>query len=165
MIRKLVAFVAACAAVVLLAQPASAIVNPAVVISLKNAQSGMCMDVLGFNEADAAPVVQWDCNGADNQKFTLEKRGDNEYALKIKFNGKCLDQPLNNLNDNVQVTVYPCHYNPNQLWYFERMPDNPDQFQIRNKHTNKCLENGIQTEKNKPVFQFQCHQQSHHRWI
>ncbi|MET8761338.1 RICIN domain-containing protein [Lentzea sp. NPDC004782] len=163
MIRKLVALFAACAAVVLPAQPASAIVNP-VVISLKNVQSALCMDVLGFNQNDGAGVVQWDCNGLDNQKFTLENRGDNEYALKVQFNGKCLDMP-GNLADNVQVTVSRCHYDRNQIWFFERMADNPDQFQIRNKFTNKCLENGIQTEKNKPVFQFQCHQRSHQRWI
>lgn len=162
MIRKLVAFFAACAAVVLLAQPASAIVNP-VVISLKNVQSNMCMDVLGFNQAEHAPVVQWDCNGLDNQRFTLEKKGDNEYALKVKFNGMCLDAP--NFGDNVQVTMYPCHYAGNQIWLFERMADNPDQFQIRNKTTNKCLENGIQTVKEKPIFQFQCHQATHMRWI
>lgn len=163
MIRKLVALFAACAAVVLLAQPASAIVNP-VVISLKNVQSGMCMDVLGFNQNNNAPVVQWDCNGADNQKWTLEKKGDNEYALKIKFNGNCLDMTTS-LADNVQVTVFPCHYAAHQLWFFERLQDNPNEFQIRNKHTNKCLENGIQTEKGKPVFQLQCHQATHLRWV
>lgn len=163
MIRKLVAFFAACAAVVLLAQPASAIVNP-VEISLKNVQSNLCMDVLGFNQENSAPVVQWDCNNLDNQKWTLEKRGDNEYALKIKFNGKCLDMP-GNLNDNVQVTAFQCHYDRNQIWFIERLADNPDQFQIRNKFTNKCLENGIQTEKGKPVFQFQCHQATHMRWV
>ena len=142
---------------------ASAIVNP-VVISLKNVQSNLCMDVLGFNQANSAPVVQWDCNGADNQKWTLEKKGDNEYALKIKFNGNCLDMP-NNLNNNVQVTAFPCHYGANQIWFFERLADNPDQFQIRNKHTNKCLENGIETVKEKPIFQFECHQATHMRWI
>ncbi|WP_439661224.1 RICIN domain-containing protein [Lentzea sp. HUAS TT2] len=164
MIRKLVALFAACAAAVVLAQPASAIVNP-VEISLKNAQSGLCMDLLGHNQADAAPIVQWDCNGLSNQKFVLEKKGDNEYALKIKFNGKCLDQPLGNFADNVQVTVYPCHYNANQLWFIERLPNVPDQFVLRNKYTNKCLENGIQTVKEKPIFQFQCHQDTHQRWI
>ncbi|GGM80560.1 hypothetical protein GCM10011609_15530 [Lentzea pudingi] len=163
MIRKLVTLFAACAATVVLAQPASAIVNP-VEISFKNVHSGLCMDVLGFNQADSAPVVQWDCNGADNQKFTLEKRGDNEHALKIKFNGKCLDQP-SNLADNIQVTVFPCHYNANQLWFIERLPNVPDQFTLRNKHTNKCLENGIQTVKQKPIFQFQCHQDTNQRWI
>lgn len=163
MIRKLVAFFAACAAVVVLAQPASAIVNP-VVISFKNVQSGLCMDVLGFNQANGAPVVQWDCNNAENQRFTLEKRGDNEYALKIRFNGNCLDIPANT-NNNTQVTVFPCHYDSNQIWFIERLADNPDQFQIRNKFSNKCLENGILTEKGKPVFQFECHQGTHMRWI
>jgi Ricin-type beta-trefoil lectin domain-like len=163
MIRKLVAFFAACAAVVLLAQPASAIVNP-VVISLKNVQSGLCMDVLSFNQNDGAGVVQWDCNGLDNQKFTVEKKGENTYVLKVTFNGKCLDMP-GTTADNTQVTVSRCHYDTNQLWMFERLQENPNEFQIRNVYTNKCLENGIQTEKGKPVFQFQCHQATHLRWV
>ncbi len=163
MIRKLVAFFAACAAVVLLAQPASAVVNP-VVISVKNVHSGKCLDVAGFNQNNSAPVVQLDCNGLDNQKFTLEKRGDNLFALKVKFNGNCLDIPVST-NDNVQVTMFPCHYDRNQLWYIERLPQNTDQFMIRNYYSNKCLENGIQTENGKPIFQFQCHQDINQRWI
>lgn len=164
MIRKLVAFFAACAAIALTAQPASAVVNP-VEISFKNVQSQMCMDVLAFEQRDGAPVVQWDCNGLDNQLFTLEKRGENTYALKIKFNGKCLDQPLNNHADNVQVQVYPCHYSTNQLWHIERLWNSPNEFQLRNVHTNKCLENGIKTVRGEPIFQFQCHQDKHVRWV
>lgn len=164
MIRKLVAFLAACAAVVLLASPASAIVNP-VYISLKNVQSGLCMDVLAFEQKDSAPVVQWDCNNLDNQKFALEKKGENTYLLKVKFNGKCLDQVLNNFADNVQVTSYTCHGAPNQLWFIDRLWDNPNEFQLRNVHTNKCLENGIKTAKGEPIFQLQCHQEKHLRWV
>lgn len=163
MIRKLVAFFAACAAVVLLASPASAIVNP-VHISLKNVQSGLCMDVLSFEQKDGAPVVQWDCNNLDNQKFALEKRGDNTYVLKVKFNGKCLDMP-GNLADGVQVTVSRCHEGRNQLWLMERLWDNPNEFQLRNVFTDKCLENGIKTAKGEPIFQLQCHQAPHLRWV
>lgn len=163
MIRKLVAFFAVCASVVLLASPASAVVNP-VEINLKNVHSGMCMDVFSFNQADGAPVVQWDCNDLGNQKFTLEKRGEDTYALKVKFNGKCLDMP-GNLADNVQVTVFACHYDTNQLWKFERLVTSPNEFVLRNMYTNKCLENGASTVREKPIIQFQCHQDVNQRWI
>jgi hypothetical protein len=34
--------------------------------------SGKCIDVEGASTADGASLVQWPCNGGDNQKFSIE---------------------------------------------------------------------------------------------
>ncbi|MFJ1706997.1 ricin-type beta-trefoil lectin domain protein [Kitasatospora sp. NPDC088346] len=38
---------------------------------LMNPQSGRCLDNLGFNANDRAPLGIWDCNGLDNQLWEL----------------------------------------------------------------------------------------------
>ncbi|WP_411123548.1 ricin-type beta-trefoil lectin domain protein [Streptomyces sp. x-19] len=34
---------------------------------------GKCLDVLGFNTANGARPGLWDCNGAENQKWTVTR--------------------------------------------------------------------------------------------
>ncbi|TDC45169.1 glycosyl hydrolase, partial [Micromonospora sp. KC207] len=39
--------------------------------SLRNTQSGKCLDVSGNSSADGTAVNQWSCHGGANQKWTL----------------------------------------------------------------------------------------------
>ncbi|WP_158715540.1 RICIN domain-containing protein, partial [Streptomyces sp. NRRL S-481] len=39
--------------------------------SLRNPQSGKCLDVSGANSSDGTLVHLWTCNGGANQKWTL----------------------------------------------------------------------------------------------
>ncbi|MFD0599500.1 RICIN domain-containing protein [Catellatospora coxensis] len=39
--------------------------------TLRNPQSGKCLDVSGNNSADGTVVALWTCNGGANQKWTL----------------------------------------------------------------------------------------------
>ena len=39
--------------------------------TLRNPQSGKCLDVSGNNSADSTLVHLWTCTGAANQKWTL----------------------------------------------------------------------------------------------
>jgi hypothetical protein len=42
-------------------------------LNLVNRNSGMCLDVKGASKAAGANVIQWPCNGGNNQKWFLTR--------------------------------------------------------------------------------------------
>jgi len=60
-----------------------------------NELSGKCLDVSGASTADGAAVIQYTCNGATNQQFTLNPvtalGNSHDYQLVAVHSGKCVD--------------------------------------------------------------------------
>ena len=53
--------------------------------------SGKCLDVSGWSNANGGKIVQWNCNGQNNQKWSLRDVGDSQYQVVSRSSGKCLD--------------------------------------------------------------------------
>jgi hypothetical protein len=58
--------------------------------TIKPINSGLCLDVSGFSSADKAPIVQWTCNGQENQLFTFNVNSSGQYQIVSKSSGKCV---------------------------------------------------------------------------
>jgi len=69
---------------------------------------GMCMSDM------AAKVVLNKCNGASNELWTHNSRG--EYVLKAHAGTLCLDDPAYARQNGTQLVVYTCHATANQRW-------------------------------------------------
>ncbi|WP_030324761.1 RICIN domain-containing protein [Streptomyces sp. NRRL B-3229] len=82
--------------------------------TLTNAGSSMLMDVAGGSTADGAKVIQWQSDGGDNQRWTLNRAADNVYTLKSVKSGLCLDVPGKSTVDNVQLQQWTCNGGANQ---------------------------------------------------
>lgn len=59
------------------------------------------------------PLIVWESNGGENQKFVLEPRGD-YYIIKNKANDKAIDVHGSELKGD--VNLWPVHGEANQLW-------------------------------------------------
>jgi hypothetical protein len=86
-----------------------------VAVSLMAAHSQKCLDVAFESQANSAPIIQFTCNGKQNQQWWLVDKGNSEYQLKAVHSGKCLDVPLQP-GDGVQLVQYDCHEGSNQRW-------------------------------------------------
>ncbi len=114
--------------------------------------SGKCLDVPGGSLSNEERIVQWDCHGADNQRWTPVSPGwGSGFMLVNQGSGKCLDLPYANYQNGTGVQQYNCHGQDNQRFYRY-------QGTIRNIQTGKCLditnsggENGAQ------LIQYDCH--------
>ncbi|MFF7952657.1 RICIN domain-containing protein [Streptomyces griseorubiginosus] len=82
--------------------------------TLTNAGSSMLMDVASGSTAGGAKVIQWQSNGGDNQKWTLNRLADNVYTLKSVKSGLCLDVPSKSTVENVQLQQWTCNGGANQ---------------------------------------------------
>jgi hypothetical protein len=79
--------------------------------TLRGAQSGRCTDVPGATTANATRVGLWDCNGGNNQQWTLTA----DHQLRV-YGNKCLDVNAAGTADGTAVLIYDCHSGTNQQW-------------------------------------------------
>jgi len=87
-------------------------------VELVARHSGKCLDVMGASLDDFTPVIQWDCNGGENQHWTLQPAGDGYYTLIASHSGKALSVLAESWAINVgdPVVQYPSVGVTNQQW-------------------------------------------------
>ncbi|MDI6098876.1 ricin-type beta-trefoil lectin domain protein [Actinoplanes sp. NEAU-A12] len=76
--------------------------------SLVSAASGRCLDVPESATANGTQPVVWDCNGAANQRWTVD-------GQRLQALGKCLDAPVN-ATAGSKVQLWDCSGATNQQW-------------------------------------------------
>ncbi|GAA1532423.1 SGNH/GDSL hydrolase family protein [Dactylosporangium maewongense] len=119
--------------------------------ALASAASGRCLDVPGSNSANGTQPIIWDCNGAANQRWTL-----NGQALQSL--GKCLDSPTG-ATAGSKVQLWDCHGGTNQRWNLNSNGT------ISNAQSGLCLDvAGNATANNTPVQLWTCTAAANQRW-
>jgi hypothetical protein len=120
-----------------------------------NVNSGKCLDVPGGSTADGVGVIQFACNGANNQKWNVRRSGE---IVNVN-SGKCLDVPNGSTDDQVGVNQYSCHGGDNQKWNVRRTGD------IVNVNSGKCLDvpDGS-TDDRVRVNQYACNGGNNQKW-
>lgn len=109
------------------------ILNESGVITAKH--SGKCLNVDSGSFADGAQVMQWGCQGGNDELWTLRPYQD-AYQVVVKHSGKCLNVSGASTADGGQVIQWPCVGANNELWYAR---PRGDYFQLVAKHSGKCL--------------------------
>jgi len=64
---------------------------PTGAVSLRNVASNKCVDVSGGRTTVGTPVIQWDCLGAANQRFTMQPTDGGYYRLVAQHSGKVVE--------------------------------------------------------------------------
>ncbi|WP_079087450.1 RICIN domain-containing protein [Streptomyces scabiei] len=85
--------------------------------SLVNINSGKCLDVKGASTSAEAEVIQWPCNGNNNQRWTFS-----DSAVISVRSGMCLDVPGGSTGDGTALIQWPCNGNTNQQWSLTERP-------------------------------------------
>ncbi|KAA2260653.1 ricin-type beta-trefoil lectin domain protein [Solihabitans fulvus] len=115
--------------------------------------SGRCLDDPGASTQNDTQVIIYDCNGAQNQKWTYA--ADQTLATM----GKCLDASGGGTTNYTKVIIYDCSGGQNQKWTFA--PDGT----IRGVQSGLCLDvaNGA-TGNNSPLQLWTCSAGPNQTW-
>ncbi len=84
----------------------------------RNVGSGKCLGVTGGNMSNGTRIVQWDCNGHDDQYWAAVGLGDGSYyELRNKANSsKCLGVDASSGNEGAWLLIWDCNGHTDQLW-------------------------------------------------
>jgi len=126
--------------------------------------SNMCLDVHGASLADAAPVIQWPCNGGGNQRWRVESAGNGYVHLIATHSGKALDVFGASTADGAQAIQWPPHEGENQQWTLESVGGG--YYRLLARHSGKALDVfGASTEAGAAVIQWQPHGGDNQQWL
>ena len=78
--------------------------------------SGKCLDVEYFSYEQSAPLLVWQYNGGDNQKYNFEPLEDGSYKITVKHTGFVLDGTWGREN-GTEVIQWEWHGGDNQHWF------------------------------------------------
>jgi hypothetical protein len=126
--------------------------------------SQKCLDVPEWSLNDGTPVIQWACNGGDNQTWRLETASDGYSRLIALHSGKCLDVSGVSTADRAEIIQWQCHGGENQQWRVEALTDGG--FQLVARHSGKCLDvRGESLNNGGSIIQWSCHGGANQTWL
>jgi hypothetical protein len=127
------------------------------------AHSQKCLDVPEWSPNDGQPVVQWACNGGDNQTWSLESASDGYSRLVARHSGKCLDVAAASAEDRADIIQWQCHGGENQQWRVEAVTGG---YRLVPRHSGKCLDvRGESTTDGGSIIQWSCHGGANQTWL
>ena len=159
-IAAVMALVGATVVVALLtgAAPAGA-VGPAPVtgVDIHSHLSGKCLNVAHASLADKAPVIQYTCVGAADERWRAVPQDDGSYQLVAEHSGKCLNVSGASLADSAAVVQYRCTGTAlNERWVAVQLA-NSLEFTLVAEHSGKCLNVlHASTADSAPMGQYRC---------
>ncbi|MGW6708763.1 RICIN domain-containing protein [Streptomyces sp. NPDC054956] len=128
---------------------------------MQNQASGMCLDVPGGSGVWGTQLIQWPCNGGDNQKFSWDYVGVRP-VLRNKATGLCVEVPGWSTANGTAVTQWGCSADDNQRWFLS----GPQNSVFHNQASQKCLEVADwRTDAGAPVRQWDCHSGASQQWV
>jgi ricin-type beta-trefoil lectin protein len=91
-----------------------------------NLNSGLCMGVEGGHTNNGHRVIQWGCDGTDNQKWWIDFSGDYSEVVNRRASDSrkvaCLGVSGGSTADGAQLVVWECDGSDNQQWRTEGSP-------------------------------------------
>jgi hypothetical protein len=124
---------------------------PGGTFSLVSAASGRCLDMPGSNSTNGTQPIIWDCNGGNNQRWTLN-------GQTLQSLGKCLDAPWG-ATAGTKVQIWDCNGGANQRW------SQNSNGTIIGAASGLCLDvNGNATANGTPVILWTCTGAANQRW-
>ncbi|MGW6280193.1 RICIN domain-containing protein [Kribbella sp. NPDC055071] len=139
--------------------------------------SSKCLDVPGANQADAAPIHQYQCNGNIQQRFRLvQVAGTDQFEVHTVHNdgshddgkARCLDVADMSQGDDVPLLQWPCSGTGNQQLTVEYLEGSSYDTVVRLRfaHSGKCAGvRGSSLGDAVPVVQQTCTAEANQQWI
>jgi hypothetical protein len=100
---------------------------------------GLCVDVQGASQQDAAAVQQYACNGSDAQRWVLVNVANDVYELRSAASGKCLDVKGGSSANGAALQQYTCNGTAAQRWAVKALGGGAYRL-VSQTGTSKCLD-------------------------
>jgi hypothetical protein len=132
--------------------------DPNLFYEIRARHSDKCLEVYGGTGAlgNGAPVVQWECVGAENQQWKFAPVANTGYyKISVRHSGKVLDVfgGIYSIGDQVDIQQRDFNGLDNQLWYLGDLGNG--YYQIIAKHSEKGLDvRGASTDNRAQVQQY-----------
>ncbi|GAB4005003.1 hypothetical protein GCM10029992_51590 [Glycomyces albus] len=124
--------------------------------------SGKCLDVTGGSSADGAAIIQWECHGGDNQRWSLEDAGGGHVRIVAGHSGKCLGIEDGSTADGAAAVQQACSGAASQQW---EVRDSDGYSELVSRHSGKCLDvSGQSTEDGARLQQYSCWGGANQQW-
>ena len=137
--------------------------HPSGLYQLVASHSQKCLDVPEWSLNDGMPVVQWACNGGDNQTWSVEPASDGYSRVIARHSGKCLDVSGASTDDRADIIQWQCHGGENQHWRVEAVTGG---YQLVARNSGKCLDvRGESTNDGGSIIQWSCHGGANQTWL
>ncbi len=105
-------------------------------VYLRNAASGLCLDMFQNDTRPGGQLIQWGCHSNANQQWMLYPLGQ-AYQIVNQNSGLCLDVRGAQHGNGVDVIQWTCTGQANQLWH---ATPGPNGLIFRNVNSNRCLD-------------------------
>ncbi|GGP44110.1 RICIN domain-containing protein [Streptomyces abikoensis] len=101
--------------------------------TIKNQNSGKCLEVENSDFSNGTRVQQWDCNGQSGALWRMVPSGGYAFEIRSMY-GKCLEVDNGRRDNGAPVQIWDCKGYDHQRWFFD------EDFAIRNVNSGKVLE-------------------------
>jgi len=126
--------------------------------SLKNVNSGKCIDVPNSSTAPGVQLQQYSCNGSNAQRFTLTHMANGYYKIVNAGSGLALHVASFLIGDNAAIQQQEEHAGDNELFTLVAYGSG---YLIKPKHSYKCLDiSGASVFNGALLQQYTCNQNS-----
>lgn len=123
---------------------------------------GNSMDVPGQSKRAETAMQTWRPNGCDNQRFTLEYRGNGRYAIKNVLSQMYVDIQYGYQGDGGRIIQFPRTDGTNQLWYLQKYPRG---YALRSVSNNKAIDiSGMDNNPGAPLISYTFLSQDNQKW-
>jgi hypothetical protein len=102
-----------------------------------NKKSGKCLDVSGGGKEDKTPIIQYDYQGQEHQRWTLIRIDEEYVEIIARHSRMCLDVRGASAEPGAIIQQRHQKGGENQQWKLERQNDGS--YLIMAKHSNKYL--------------------------
>ncbi|MFD9220773.1 RICIN domain-containing protein [Streptomyces sp. NPDC060064] len=130
-------------------------------VYLSNSYSALCAGG-GGKTGNGAPVIQWGCNNARDERWvfenTTDSNGKTAYFVRNEYSGKCMGS-ASHLNDGAGVIQYTCNGAVDEKWWYDSGSKT-----LRNVYSGKCLAIGATATKGTQLIQYTCNGKPDESW-
>ncbi|MBL1100261.1 RICIN domain-containing protein [Streptomyces coffeae] len=130
-------------------------------VYLRNSYSALCAGG-GGKTGNGAPVIQWGCNNARDERWVFEKTTDSNgktaYFVRNEYSGKCMGA-ASHLNDGSGMIQYTCNGAVDEKWWYDSGTK-----ALRNVYSGKCLALGATATKGTQLIQYTCNGKPDESW-
>jgi serine/threonine protein kinase len=126
--------------------------------------SGKCIGVDGGSTDSGKSLVQWQCNGNDDQLWKLQSKGGGYYNLVNKKSGKCAGVAGDSMDYGAWIVQWECIDVDNQLWSRVDLGNTYNNFV--NKHSGLCLVvKDVSLDNGALIIQWGCDSSDNQWWF
>ena len=114
--------------------------------------SSKCVDDSGLSSANGTKIQMWDCNGGQNQQWTVASDGT------LQVFGKCMDITGANYSNGTNIELWDCNGGANQQWHASNGT-------LVNPASGKCLDDpNSSTANGTQLDLWTCNGGANQRW-